>query len=178
MDFATSGCATPQSSNPMFGANRLSLNRDTDSVVALTPNIKLVVRRSSLVVRQLAIDDRQRPTTWFLLRFRISMRSVRIHASRNHLGPLLMMQDRLNDLSRAPYDDGHNRNQPDSKIQYRSHVSVSMVVRRPSLVVRPWSLATSNWPTTSDRRPTTVSLVELTGIEPVASWLQTRRSPS
>jgi hypothetical protein len=29
-------------SNPMFGAKRLALNRNTDSVVALTPNIKLV----------------------------------------------------------------------------------------------------------------------------------------
>ena len=30
----------------------------------------------------------------------------------------------------------------------------------------------------NDVRPTTGFLVELTGIEPVASWLQTRRSPS
>jgi hypothetical protein len=29
-------------SNPMFGAKRLALNRDTESVVVLTPNIKLV----------------------------------------------------------------------------------------------------------------------------------------
>jgi hypothetical protein len=29
------------SSNPMFGAKLLSLNRDTESVVALTPNIEL-----------------------------------------------------------------------------------------------------------------------------------------
>jgi hypothetical protein len=29
-----------------------------------------------------------------------------------------------------------------------------------------------------DQQPTTGFLVELTGIEPVASWLQTRRSPS
>jgi hypothetical protein len=56
------------------------------------------------------------------LRFRISMRSVRIHASRNHLSPLMMMHDRLHNLSRAPDYDGHDRNQPDSKVGYRSHV--------------------------------------------------------
>jgi hypothetical protein len=32
-------CKPQSSSNPMFGAKQL--NRDTDSVVALTPNIKL-----------------------------------------------------------------------------------------------------------------------------------------
>jgi hypothetical protein len=33
----------------------------------------------------------------------------------------------------------------------------------------PYPLAANSWP---------LILVELTGIEPVASWLQTRRSPS
>jgi hypothetical protein len=34
-------CKPQSSSNPVFGAKQRSLNRDTDSVVALTPNIKL-----------------------------------------------------------------------------------------------------------------------------------------
>jgi hypothetical protein len=37
----------------MFGAKRLALNRDTESVVVLTPNIALVVRRASSVVRKI-----------------------------------------------------------------------------------------------------------------------------
>jgi hypothetical protein len=34
----------------MFGAKRLALNRDTESVVVLTPNIKLVVRPWSFAI--------------------------------------------------------------------------------------------------------------------------------
>ena len=42
MGLTHSRVSKPQSSsNPMFGVKQLSLNRDTDSVVALTPNIKL-----------------------------------------------------------------------------------------------------------------------------------------
>jgi len=35
-------CKPRNSSNPMFGANRLALNRDKDSVLVLTPNIGLI----------------------------------------------------------------------------------------------------------------------------------------
>ena len=42
MGLTNPGVCKPQSSsNPMFGAKQLSLNRDTISVVALTPNIGL-----------------------------------------------------------------------------------------------------------------------------------------
>jgi hypothetical protein len=49
-----------------------------------------------------------------------------------------------------------------------------------SLVVRPSSLVAGGLVLANDDRPMTNDgfLVELTGIEPVASWLQTRRSPS
>jgi len=39
----TSGCATPQSPNPMFGTKRLPLTVIRITVVALTPNIKLTL---------------------------------------------------------------------------------------------------------------------------------------
>jgi len=35
-------CKPRNSSNPMFGANRLALNRATDPVLVLTPNIGLI----------------------------------------------------------------------------------------------------------------------------------------
>jgi hypothetical protein len=102
------------------------------------------------------------------------MRSVRIHPARNHLGSLLMVENHLYDLGGAPDYDGHDRNQPDSQIQYRPHVFIFLIGRSPFALGR-WHLALAN-----DDRLTTNngSLVELTGIEPVASWLQTRRSPS
>jgi hypothetical protein len=59
-----------------------------------------------------------------LLRFRVSMRSVRIHPSRNHLGSLLMVKNHLYNLSRTPYNDGGDRNKPDSQIQDRSHAFI------------------------------------------------------
>ena len=74
------------------------------------------------------------------------MRSVRIHPSRNHLGSLLMMQDHLNNLGCAPYYNGRDRNQPDSKVGYRSHV---FLLPHWSFAVRPWSLASR----TDQRRP-------------------------
>jgi hypothetical protein len=51
--------------------------------------------------------------------------------------------------------------------------NVELAIGRSSLVVSDLALANDNRPMTSDG-----FLVELTGIEPVASWLQTRRSPS
>jgi hypothetical protein len=41
------------SSNPMFGAKRLALNRDTESVAALTPNIRLTFLQAQQVLQGL-----------------------------------------------------------------------------------------------------------------------------
>jgi hypothetical protein len=60
MDCPDFGVCNPSVIQPNV-RRQATLNRDTDSVVALTPNIKLVVRRSSLVVLALANDNR--PTT-------------------------------------------------------------------------------------------------------------------
>ena len=54
MGLAQFGVCNPlTSSNPMFGANRLALNRDADSVVVLTPNIGLILLTSR---RSVGID--------------------------------------------------------------------------------------------------------------------------
>ena len=82
-------------------------------------------RRNQFRARSVIKDSSNEQTALEnLLRFRLSMRSVRIHPSRNHLSPLLMMHDRFHNLSRAPGYDGHDWNQPDSKVGYRSHVFV------------------------------------------------------
>jgi hypothetical protein len=88
MDCPDFGVCNPSVIQPNVRRQATFLNRDTDSVVGLTPNVELVVGRSSLVVGDLVLANDERPMT----------------------------------------NDGF--------------------------------------------------LVELTGIEPVASWLQTRRSPS
>jgi hypothetical protein len=87
----TSGCATPQSSNPMFGAKLL--NRDTESVVALTPNIELVVSRSSLVVGASALADDERPMT---------NDGFSGGADRDRTGGLLVANQALSQLSYSP----------------------------------------------------------------------------
>ena len=102
-----------------------TLNRDTESVVALTPNVELVVRRWSFVVCRwrpaLANDDR---TNIYIRALPAFDEERPDPCQRDHLSPLLMMHDRLHNLSRAPDYDGHDRNQPDSKVGYRSHVFV------------------------------------------------------
>ena len=92
----------------MFGARATFLNRDTESVVALAPNIGLVVQSKT-------------------------------SGAKPHRGALFAA--RL-------------KSRPSQKPNLRGFANDNQ-------------LATSDW-----------FLVELTGIEPVASWLQTRRSPS
>ena len=66
--------------------------------------------------------------------------------------PFIVPQDHLRSLDDAPNEDGHNGYKPNPEIKDGLQHS--------------------------DRLPQAEILVELTGIEPVASWLQTRRSPS
>jgi len=61
MDCPDLGVCNPSVIQPNVRRQATFLNRDTESVVALTPNIELVVGRSSLVVLALANDNR--PTT-------------------------------------------------------------------------------------------------------------------
>jgi hypothetical protein len=119
-------CIPLTSSNPMFGANRLKLNRDADSVVVLTPNIGLILLTSR--------------------------RSVGIYAALNLGDTFLMAEDHRGNGDRAAYN--HSRDRHQQPTQARNRIDHSHHAPPPSF------------------------LVELTGIEPVASWLQTRRSPS
>jgi hypothetical protein len=52
-------CKLQIASNPMFGARQLSLNRDTEPVVALTPNIRLNLA-SRMATSAVATDRRDR----------------------------------------------------------------------------------------------------------------------
>ena len=61
MDCPDFGVCNPSVIQPNVRRQATFLNRDTESVVALTPNIELAVGRSSLVVQTLANDNR--PTT-------------------------------------------------------------------------------------------------------------------
>ena len=111
----------------MFGAKQLFSYRDTDSVVALTPNIRL-----TLYFKNAATTSADP----------ISAASSR-PAQLGKTGPLGRLwkrnsNDRPNELTPKQYSP---------KIKHST-------------------------------LPASIDLVELTGIEPVASWLQTRRSPS
>jgi hypothetical protein len=53
MDCPDFGVCNPSVIQPNVRRQATFLNRDTESVVALTPNIELVVRRSSLIVGRL-----------------------------------------------------------------------------------------------------------------------------
>jgi hypothetical protein len=109
----------------MFGVNRLALNRDTDSVVVLTPNIGLTLLGSG---RRIGID-----------------------AALNLGDAFLMPEDHGGDGDRPAHNHSRDRHQQPTQARNRLDHSHALP---PSF------------------------LVELTGIEPVASWLQTRRSPS
>ncbi len=71
-----------------------------------------------------------------------------------------MLQDQSRNGDGTADDDGHDRNQQPTQAHDRIYESVHSF--------SPAKTAAS----------LTGILVELTGIEPVASWLQTRRSPS
>jgi hypothetical protein len=117
----------------MFGAKQLSVNRDTESVVALTPNIRLNHARLLPLLR---------PAT------------IGVDAALDLRQPFLMPVDHTDDRNYATNDDGHNRHQ--FTVQLKQ--AIDKMIQRAHLH--------------------NGILVELTGIEPVASWLQTRRSPS
>ena len=65
MDCPDFGVCNPSVIQPNVRRQATFLNRDTESVVALTPNVELVVGRSSFVVGDSIIG--QRRTTDFLV---------------------------------------------------------------------------------------------------------------
>ena len=87
---------------------------------------------------------------------------VWINPALNLSDALLMVQDHLRHAYHATDDNRGDRYKEDSQAENSIDESVHSFLR-----VR-----------LTSHRPTTDFLVELTGIEPVASWLQTRRSPS
>jgi hypothetical protein len=78
----------------MFGARQLSLNRDTEPVVALTPNIGLIsyALKSSLLL-----------LLW--------PRTVWINSALDLRQPLLVLMNHRGDRNCATYDDRHDRHQ-------------------------------------------------------------------
>jgi hypothetical protein len=72
----------------------------------------------------------------------------------------LMLQDHRHYSNDSADDHGDDRNKETAKMEDRFHGT------------------TPECKSTADRIHSHEILVELTGIEPVASWLQTRRSPS
>jgi hypothetical protein len=90
-------------------------------------------------------------------------RTVRIYAAFDLGQALLVLVDHSQYAHDAADENGSDRNQEDSQTEKPLKDFVHPRLRKT---------------TTIGQRPTTDFLVELTGIEPVASWLQTRRSPS
>ena len=86
--------------------------------------------------------------------------SIRINAALDLRDPLLVLQDHRRNGNRAANNDCHNRHQQPAQAYDRINKSHKRLRQA------------------NHFRSTTGFLVELTGIEPVASWLQTRRSPS
>jgi hypothetical protein len=86
-------------------------------------------------------------------------RTIGIYAALDLSEPLLMLVNHRNDCDHSANDDRGDWHQQTTKTEDSIH---KLVHASPSTVI----LKTHN------------DLVELTGIEPVASWLQTRRSPS
>ncbi len=80
----------------MFGAKQLSLNRDTESVVALTPNIKLGFRLLALgsqkTLSSRIISERLEPSAGFFG-----------GADRDRTGGLLVANQALSQLSYSPF---------------------------------------------------------------------------
>jgi hypothetical protein len=134
MDCPDFGVCNPSVIQPNVRRQATFLNRDTESVVALTPNIKLELNLHDQLGNQKQTCD---------------LNSRRL-ASRRRL------------LIRAPLTGDPTETRPPSRTHPRRNQR--FFSRTP--------------PTTDNQQPTTGFLVELTGIEPVASWLQTRRSPS
>jgi hypothetical protein len=92
MDCPDLGVCNPSVIQPNVRRQATFLNRDTESVVALTPNIELVVGRSSLAVgNALANDD------WPMTNDRFSG-----GADRDRTGGLLVANQALSQLSYSP----------------------------------------------------------------------------
>jgi hypothetical protein len=107
-------------------------NRDTESVVALTPNIKLV----------LLCECRDQPKHQTKSRKIYPAPRVWHDGSEPPIGP-----SEVNSSAEKANHKAEERYAPKNHAKFSRHALL-------------------------------VYLVELTGIEPVASWLQTRRSPS
>ncbi len=107
----------------------------------------------------------------------LSRRSVGIDAALDLGQAFVVAVNHASDCDRAAYDDGDDRNQkrPQAKnrVDQSSH-SPSPAGAKALFLFGPLNAALKG------RSSTFLAqiLVELTGIEPVASWLQTRRSPS
>jgi len=93
-------CKPQSSSNPMFGAKQLSLNRDTESVVALPPNIKLVL---------LPILPA------------LSARNVRVNPPLDLRNTLLVAEDHLHNHDDAANHNGGDRYQKRAQAENRIH---------------------------------------------------------
>ena len=94
-----------------------------------------------------------------------------------------MFQDHGRDSDRSAYDQGRDRHQQAAqtgeefeKVVHRAtDYNRSRPLRDTRCFAGEGARATQD---SAHRILHTANLVELTGIEPVASWLQTRRSPS
>ena len=100
MDCPDLGVCNPSVIQPNVRRQATFLNRDTESVVALTPNVELVVGRwsfvlgrSSLVVGALVLANDERPKT---------NDGVSGGADRDRTGGLLVANQALSQLSYSP----------------------------------------------------------------------------
>jgi hypothetical protein len=93
MDCPDLGACSPSVIQPNVRRQATFLNRDTESVVALTPNIELVVGRSSLVVGGLVLANDDRPKT---------NDGFSGGADRDRTGGLLVANQALSQLSYSP----------------------------------------------------------------------------
>jgi hypothetical protein len=112
------------------------------------------------------------------LDFLASRRSVGIDATLDLGDAFGVAVNHASDCDRASDEESNNRNQQTAQAQNRvDYSSHSPFSRR----LKPFSFGPLNAALKGRSSATSTSgtiLVELTGIEPVASWLQTRRSPS
>jgi hypothetical protein len=98
------------------------------------------------------------------------LRGIWIDAALDLRDPLLVLQDHRHYGDHAADENGSDRDQKNSQTEKPLKDFVHPRLRKPTVI--------SQRRSASNHQPTTDFLVELTGIEPVASWLQTRRSPS
>ena len=92
----------------MFGASTTFVNRDTESVVALTPNIGLIFSSQFSVLRKTAE-----------LNILTSRRSVGIDATLDLRDAFLVAVNHANDGDRAAYENRADRHQQPTQTQNR-----------------------------------------------------------